>query len=220
MATSDLSPQSSNDGKSALPERRAGDRPKRNRRAPLMNAIYPSRSPRKEPVAPAPASQVAEQGSAAQPPRVAAPSTDKNRADADQWTVPQSVRDRFVQDGHRFYFPDGVSAFRDLGHRLTTSSENTQVVHSLIQIAHSRGWTELTVRGTERFRQEAWRQARLAGLGVRGYRPSDPEQAALIRAMARNPAHPASAQTDSISAEARASDARAPSASALPVAPG
>jgi putative DNA primase/helicase len=194
-----------------------------------MNAIYPSRSPRKEPVAPAapaeggapaPASQVAEQGSAAQPPRVAAPSTDKNRADADQWTVPQSVRDRFVQDGHRFYFPDGVSAFRDLGHRLTTSSENTQVVHSLIQIAHSRGWTELTVGGTERLRQEAWRQAGLHGLVVRGYRPSDPEQAALIRSIARNLAQPASAQTDSISAEARASDARAPSTSALPVAPG
>src|SRR5438046_1033887 len=69
-------------------------------------------------------------------------------------------------------------------------------------------------------RQEAWRQARLNGLAVRGYRPSDPEQAALIRAMARNLAQPSSAQTDAISAETRASDARAPSASALPVAPG
>src|SRR5690348_16343458 len=56
------------------------------------------------------------------------------RADTDPWTVPQSVRDRFVQDGHRFYFPDGAPAFRDLGRRLTTPSENTQVIHSLIEI--------------------------------------------------------------------------------------
>ena len=56
------------------------------------------------------------------------------RADSDPWTVPSSVRDRFVQDGHRFYFPDGAPAFRDRGRRLTTTSENTQVVHSLIEI--------------------------------------------------------------------------------------
>jgi hypothetical protein len=96
------------------------------------------------------------------------------------------VRDRFVQEGHRFYFPDGAPAFRDRGRRLITSSENTQVVHSLIEIAHSRGWTEVRVSGTERFRREAWQQARLAGLNVRGYRPSEAEQAQLIRALSRS----------------------------------
>jgi putative DNA primase/helicase len=108
------------------------------------------------------------------------------RADTDPWTVPQSVRDRFVQDRHRFYFPDGAPAFRDRGRRLTTASENTQVIHSLIEIAQSRGWTQVTVTGTERFRQQAWQQARLAGLEVRGYRPSEEERAQLIRALGRN----------------------------------
>jgi putative DNA primase/helicase len=121
------------------------------------------------------------------------------RADTDPWTVPQSVRDRFVQDGHRFYFPDGAPAFKDLGRRLTTPSENTQVVRSLIEIAHSRGWTEVTVSGTERFREEAWRQARLEGLAVRGFRPTDEQQAQLIRALARNIAR----STDAVSADAR-----------------
>jgi hypothetical protein len=109
-----------------------------------------------------------------------------SRADTDPWTVPQSVRDRFVQDGHRFYFPDGHAAFRDLGRRLVTSSENTQVVRSLIEIAEARGWSELTVTGSERFREEAWRQARLAGLNVRGFRASDEQQAQLVRALARS----------------------------------
>jgi hypothetical protein len=108
------------------------------------------------------------------------------KADTDPWTVPASVRDRFTQEGHRFYFPDGHPAFRDHGRRLTTASENTEVVHSLIQIANDRGWQEITVDGTERFRQEAWRQGRLAGLEVRGYKPSQAERASLIRALARN----------------------------------
>jgi putative DNA primase/helicase len=104
-----------------------------------------------------------------------------------------------VQDGHRFYFPDGTAAFRDLGRRLTTTSENTQVVHSLIQIAHSRGWSEVSVTGTERFREEAWRQARLEGLAVRGFRPTEEQQAQLIRALARNIGR----SNDAISAEPR-----------------
>jgi hypothetical protein len=108
------------------------------------------------------------------------------------------VRDRFVQDGHRFYFPDGHPAFRDRGRRLTTASENTQVVHSLVEIARARGWSEITVTGTERFKEEAWRQARLAGLNVRGFRPSDEQQAQLVRALGRSLARPA-AQVDAIS---------------------
>lgn len=108
-----------------------------------------------------------------------------SRADSDPWTVPESVRDRFVQDGHRFYFPDGHPAFRDLGRRLTTASENTQVVHSLVEIARARHWNEITVAGTERFRHEAWSQARLAGLTVRGFRPSEEQQAQLVRALGR-----------------------------------
>jgi putative DNA primase/helicase len=94
------------------------------------------------------------------------------------------VRDRFVQDRDRYYFPDGSLAFRDLGRRLTTPSENTVVIQGLVEIAGSRGWHEINVRGSERFRQEAWRQARLSGLTVQGYRPTEAEQAALVRAMA------------------------------------
>ena len=103
----------------------------------------------------------------------------------DPWALPQSIRDRFVQDKQRFYFPDGAPAFRDHGKRLTTGSENTEVIRSLVEIARTRGWEEITVAGTERFRREAWRQGRLAGLDVRGYKPSAPERAALVRSLAR-----------------------------------
>jgi hypothetical protein len=161
-----------------------------------VNAIRASRKPKKNRTSESTPAAAAEGEGAPATGSPAAASTLK-RADSDPWTVPQSVRDRFVQDGHRFYFPDGAPAFKDLGRKLTAASENTQVVHSLIEIAHSRGWTEVTVSGTERFRQEAWRQARLEGLAVRGYRPTDIEQAQLVRALARGLARPA----DSISAD-------------------
>jgi putative DNA primase/helicase len=75
--------------------------------------------------------------------------------------------------------------FTDRGNRLTTPSENTEVVRSLVRIAQARGWHEITVRGTERFRQEAWFAATVAGLEVRGYRPSEVEQGRLVRTVAR-----------------------------------
>ena len=117
--------------------------------------------------------------SAAKPPAAAVSSA------TDPWALPQSVRDRFIQDKQRFYFPDGAAAFRDHGKRLTTASENTEVIHSLIDIARTRGWEEIRVAGTKRFREEAWRQGRLAGLDVRGYKPTKPERAAVVRALAR-----------------------------------
>lgn len=104
---------------------------------------------------------------------------------ADPWALPQSVRDRFIQDKRKFYFPDGAPAFRDHGKHLTTGSENSEVIRSLVEIARIRGWQEITVAGTQKFRQEAWRQGRLAGLEVRGYRPAAPERAAVVRSLAR-----------------------------------
>lgn len=86
----------------------------------------------------------------------------------DTAAIPQQVRDRFTERGNRFYFPDGELAFTDRGRRLFTPSENTEVIHSLIQIAQARHWQRITVRGTDRFREEATRQAQLAGLQVRG----------------------------------------------------
>jgi putative DNA primase/helicase len=56
----------------------------------------------------------------------------------------------------------------------------------LVVVAEARGWSEITVRGTERFRKEAWFAARVAGLDVRGYRPTPFERAHLVRTIARD----------------------------------
>jgi hypothetical protein len=153
----------------------------------LVNAIRPSKAAERRPekTRTAERTELAAEIKEASPPAKAKRSSKEGAHPTDPWTVPQSVRDRFVKDGKRYYFPDGAPAFKDLGRRLTTPSENTAVIGSLIEIAQSRGWNEITVSGTERFRQEAWRQARLSGIAVRGYRASSIEQAQLVRALAR-----------------------------------
>jgi hypothetical protein len=105
-------------------------------------------------------------------------------------SVPEDVKKRFVQAGNKYYFPDGARAFTDRGQRLTTPSENTEVIRSLVEIARARGWNEVSVRGTERFRKDAWVAARLAGLEVRGYNPSEFERAQLLRTRSRPPDQP------------------------------
>ena len=135
------------------------------------NSIRPSKRLRKDGIAP----QLATATSTPSAAEKAAP----------ERAVPEEVRRRFVQVKNRYYFPDGARAFTDRGTRLTTSSENTEVVRSLIQIAEVRGWSEVTVRGTERFRKEAWFAARLAGLEVRGYQPTEFEQGRLVRTLGR-----------------------------------
>ena len=138
----------------------------------LENAIRPSKRPSRGKSSPAPGEPAESVGAR------------KKRA-ADVHPVPEEVRRRFVQVGRDFFFPDGARAFTDRGHGLTTRSENTEVIRSLVTIAHARGWSEISVSGTERFRKEAWFEARLAGLEVRGYKPSDVEHERLVRALAR-----------------------------------
>ncbi len=105
---------------------------------------------------------------------------------SDPRAIPADVRQRFVQVGDAYFFPDGARAFTDRGRKLTTPSENTEVVRSLVAIAQARGWRDVTIAGSERFRKEAWFAAKLAGLDVRGYTPNDVEQGQLIRRLTRN----------------------------------
>jgi hypothetical protein len=102
--------------------------------------------------------------------------------------MPDEIRERFIGIGSKYYFPDGAAAFTDHGAKLTTRSENTEVIRSLVAIAHAREWSEIKVTGTERFRKEAWFAARIAGLEVQGYTPSDFEQERVVRAIARREA--------------------------------
>jgi Large polyvalent protein-associated domain 7 len=102
--------------------------------------------------------------------------------------VPDEIRERFIGIGTKYYFPDGVAAFADHGSKLTTRSENTEVIRSLVAIAQAREWGDIKVTGTERFRKEAWFAARLVGIEVKGYKPTAFEEERMVRAVARRDA--------------------------------
>lgn len=156
---------------SGLPEPKNSIRPSRRRtreRAPTK--------PAESPESPAP------KGTRERPREPASSSGTPERL------IPDHIRKRFVQVGHRYYFSDGAHAFTDRGTRLVTPSENTEVVKSLIVIAEARGWQEVTVTGSERFRKEAWVAASTLGLKVRGYEPTEFDRAHLARRLAREAA--------------------------------
>jgi hypothetical protein len=104
---------------------------------------------------------------------------------SDPRKVPEHISARYVKVGNKYHFPNGDLAFADRGAKLSTRLENSEVIRDLVTIAKERGWSEIAISGSERFRKEAWQQAKLSGLAVRGYRPSDLERAQLARVIAR-----------------------------------
>jgi hypothetical protein len=105
------------------------------------------------------------------------------RPAADTTTIPEAVRERFLQVGEKWFFPSGDPAFRDQGRKLTTVSENAEVVRTLIEIAKARGWDEITVSGTEEFKRAAWHEATTQKIAVRGFTPTQMDEARLVRAL-------------------------------------
>ncbi len=72
----------------------------------------------------------------------------------DTTSVPESVRDRFLQIKEKWYFENGELAFQDMGTKLSTKSENQEIVRSFVAIAQERGWEEINiVGGTKEFRR-------------------------------------------------------------------
>ena len=137
------------------------------------------------------------------PPRAREPAIQERSA------MPDGVRERFVQSGKKYYFPDGAPAFVDRGSKLTTQSENTELIRSLVLIAEARGWREITVQGTERFRKEAWLAATAVGLEARGYTPTEFEQVRLVRRLGERRAEAVPREAAERSSEKRATEAPA-----------
>lgn len=165
--------------------RRKSNAPAGERDAPRLNAIEQSRAQERAKANAAKASNSKTRPTASPSHRRSAGAAEKEQLSL---IVPDEIRERFIGIGSKYYFPDGAAAFTDHGAKLTTRSENTEVIRSLIAIAQAREWGDIKVTGTERFRKEAWFAARLVGIDVRGYKPSAFEEERMARAVARRDA--------------------------------
>ena len=95
--------------------------------------------------------------------------------------LPSFVRRHFVRTDDRFYYrqtPERL-AFIVRGETLRAEDASVSVATALVELAESRGWSALRVKGSQDFRRLVWAAAIKRGLSVEGYSPSAGEHAML-----------------------------------------
>ncbi len=65
--------------------------------------------------------------------------------------------------------------------RISTKLDDKQTVSAMLDLAQSRGWDTVRVKGTADFQREAWVQAQVRGMKAEGYRPTATDQQELAR---------------------------------------
>lgn len=101
--------------------------------------------------------------------------------------VPPQIERSYVKisdkRGDKYYLSSRMDtvAFVDKGSKLETKSDSEHTAEALVLIADARGWDNLKVSGTEKFRREVWLEASARGIVVRGYTPTDIDKALLAK---------------------------------------
>jgi hypothetical protein len=73
----------------------------------------------------------------------------------------------------------GKVAFVDMGKSLSTTLEDKATIRAMVEVATAKHWKEITVSGTDGFRRDAWLEASLHGIQVRGYEPREADKRLL-----------------------------------------
>lgn len=124
--------------------------------------------------------------------------------------LPDDVKKRFLHSDTvpgQFFDRNHKLAFMDKGERLATDQNAPEIIASMVSVAQTKGWKAITVKGHEEFRREAWLAASLAGIEVKGYKPSEPDLARLEHERqlrmdnAIQPAAPAPAANEIVAAQ-------------------
>lgn len=122
----------------------------------------------------APASSKTQGGEAASQPAVPGPKTLLNGRFV--------LRDR----GEYFRVADGIESKRialvDEVSKIRFVDKQMDTFQAAIELAKHKQWEAILVTGSEKFRAEAWHHARMAGLEVIGYEPSEQDLATLKQA--------------------------------------
>lgn len=87
---------------------------------------------------------------------------------------------------HRYYadYQQKQEVMRADPKRISTKLDDKQTVSAMLDLAQSRGWDTVRVKGTADFQREAWVQAQVRGMKAEGYRPTatDEQEAARRKA--------------------------------------
>ncbi|MBM7070609.1 hypothetical protein JQC92_00935 [Shewanella sp. 202IG2-18] len=90
---------------------------------------------------------------------------------------PEHINQHYLAVDNKYYFSNRPKtlAFIDKGNKLQTKLSHAQVIGDLLSIAKQRNWQEIRLSGTKAFKQQAWLNASVQGMRVRGYRPNEDE---------------------------------------------
>lgn len=81
--------------------------------------------------------------------------------------------------------------------KITTKLDDKQTVSAMLDLAETRGWTSVKLRGSESFKREAWVQAEQRGMKTEGYKPKETDtQEAQKRIAASAPVKQPEARQD------------------------
>ena len=94
------------------------------------------------------------------------------------------TKNRYLTDQKTNYYDkndkDQVNlAFQDRSSSLHTSRQDEKTIHAMLDMAQSKNWTAIKLKGTEEFKQKAWLEASLRGIEVKGYTPTEKDLAEL-----------------------------------------
>lgn len=97
--------------------------------------------------------------------------------------LPDELKKMFMTSdmnpGKFMYHDTGKLAFTDTGAKLATQEVRPEVIQSMVRLAQEKNWQAITLKGTEEFKREAWLQASLEGIKVKGYEPKAEDLARL-----------------------------------------
>lgn len=80
----------------------------------------------------------------------------------------------------------GRVAFVDAGKAISTEREDRATIRAMVEVATVKNWKEITVSGTDDFKRNAWIEASLSGIKVRGYEPREADKQLLAEMQQRN----------------------------------
>lgn len=102
--------------------------------------------------------------------------------------MPGYIREQFYQSGNKYFSSNNAGAphyFEDHGSRIIANRQQPaeRTAQIAVDIAAARNWKAIEVTGTKEFRRETWMKARIAGMTVTGYEPSERDEAELAHKM-------------------------------------
>lgn len=108
-----------------------------------------------------------------------------------EYIVPNAIRNRYLSVAVnkytdtplvKFYERENPAsvAFEDRGDKgLHTSKSDKDTVTAMLDMAQSKGWESIKLKGSEDFKREAWMEAQMRGIKTKGYEPSEKDKLEL-----------------------------------------